>query len=675
MRLQYPDILYWNGAVRNRMKITFSQSYLSINSFPETFVPDFTLITGPNGAGKSHFLQALRLGNIRSDCAPAQGPQNQNEIRLFDWSNLVPQDTGYFTSEQIRNEKMNMFQNLHNIRQNISLLEPLRNFARQHNLPQKYISDPGSVSNLELEELRDTLGVDNQNIDSIFQNLKSITAKANQNLLNHIGDVGMKSGLISIAEYSGKSLISLSEKDIISPYLPTWGQADLFQQQFARLFVAYRDMYLSNQLAQYRASKGHLDAEPVSDEDFLAIRGPAPWDFVNQSLAEANLDFRINAPNLDDFTQYQPQLTKLSSGVVIPFGNLSSGEKVLMSFAFCVYYASDRRQISTYPKILLLDEVDAPLHPSMSKNLINTITKTMVGSFGIKVIATTHSPSTVALTPEDAIYTMHPNKPGLHKTNKSEALAILTDGVPTLSISYDGRRQVFVESLADAETYDDIYRLYKTQIGSERSLEFVGTGKKVAGGSEQNSGCDIVKNLVDRLEKAGNNSVYGLLDWDGHHQKSRRIAVLAEGRRNGLENVVFDPLLIALVICRDCPDVKNRIGIDESIGFIDLCNFSSDKLQLIVKNVCRVVLESEATEEEKSYYMSGLELRVDKRWFKVDDHKLEGMIIDAFPELRSVTKQQAGKLMQHIVKRVLLDKRDYAPIEIFDVIKDLLERN
>lgn len=658
------------------MKLTFSQSYLSINSFPEISVPDFTLITGPNGAGKSHFLQALRLGNIRSDCALNQNPQIQNEIRLFDWSNLVPQDTGYFTSEQIRNEKMGMFQNHQIIRQNIAILEPLRNFAKQYNLPQKYISDPGLISNLGIEDIKNIFSIDVSNsVEQIFQNIKIITAQANQNLLNHIGDQAMRNGLMSIAEASGKSLISLSEKDIISPYLPSWGQTDLFQQQFARLFVAYRDMYLSNQLAQFRASKGHLDAEPVSDEEFLAIRGPAPWDFVNQSLAEANLDFRINAPNLDDFTQYQPQLTKISSGVVIPFSNLSSGEKVLMSFAFCVYYASDRRQISSYPKILLLDEVDAPLHPSMSKNLINTITKTMVGSFGIKVIATTHSPSTVALTPEDAIYTMHPNKSGLHKTNKSEALGILTEGVPTLSISYDGRRQVFVESLADAETYDDIYRLYKTQIGSERSLEFVGTGKKNFSGSEQNSGCDIVKSLVDRLEKAGNNSVYGLLDWDGHHQRSRRIAVIAEDRRNGLENVIFDPLLIALVICRDCPEIKSKIGIDENTGFIDLCSLPRDSLQVIVKNVCRIVLASDAIEEEKSHYLSGLELNIDKRWFKVDDHKLEGMILDAFPELKSVTKQQAGKLMQHIIKRVLLDKRDYVPIEVFEIIKDLLERS
>jgi ABC-type glutathione transport system ATPase component len=107
--------------------------------------------------------------------------------------------------------------------------------------------------------------------------------------------------------------------------------------------------------------------------------------------------------------------------------------------------------LAKHPKLLLLDEIDAPLHPSMARTILDIIIKTLLGVYGIEVLATTHSPSTVALAPEDALYAMREGQPGLTKVTKDEALSILTVGVPTLSISYDGRRQVFVESPIDAQ--------------------------------------------------------------------------------------------------------------------------------------------------------------------------------------------------------------------------------
>jgi len=52
---------------------------------------------------------------------------------------------------------------------------------------------------------------------------------------------------------------------------------------------------------------------------------------------------------------------------------------------------------------LLLDEVDASLHPSMIKNLLDVIEKIFLKN-GCKVILATHSPTTVALAPEESIY-------------------------------------------------------------------------------------------------------------------------------------------------------------------------------------------------------------------------------------------------------------------------------
>lgn len=69
-----------------------------------------------------------------------------------------------------------------------------------------------------------------------------------------------------------------------------------------------------------------------------------------------------------------------------------------------------------------------------------------------------------------------------------------------------------------------------------------------------NTGCDAVKRIVKILADAGCSSIYGLIDCDGENQPSQRIAVLEVDRRDGLENIVFDPLLVAALLARDVHD-------------------------------------------------------------------------------------------------------------------------
>lgn len=346
------------------MKISLSSSHLSIIEFPTVELPKFTLVTGENGTGKTHLLQALVAGALKADCAPNHRPNEQVEIRLFDWTNMVPQDTGAFSSENIRQEKVNMFQNLASFRQQPQFMEPLRVIGRNLGLPLDIISDVAKLASISVEQLEVLLG----SSDAAVEARGALTAAAGQienNLLMHF-DPNMKAPLKLISEQVGRPIVALVSDDLLHSSVPSWGRSDLFQQAFARLFVAYRDLYLANELAQFQKSKG-MDVAAISNEEFTKLHGPPPWDFVNATLESAGLDFKINSPDLMDYTIFIPILIKCSNGITINFQNLSSGEKILMSFAFCVYYAQDRRQMSVYPKLLLFDEVDAPLHPSMTK--------------------------------------------------------------------------------------------------------------------------------------------------------------------------------------------------------------------------------------------------------------------------------------------------------------------
>lgn len=652
------------------VRLVFNQSHASINVFPNIDLPDFTLITGPNGVGKSHLLQSIHMGRIKSDLAPNQSPQDQTHIRLFDWSTLVPQDTGYFSSENIRGERHNLFNSFNNLRTQHGWLEPARAVAREFGLEEKFIGEPARALEISSDDLEKMLG-EPARVHNFREKMSSALDSFGNNIINNL-DVNSRAQILAVSNSLKRPIFSLNEKDIMSPSIPTWGQNDLFQQSFARLFVSYRDLKLANTISQFRAHKGER-VEFLSDEEFLQRHGPPPWEFVNQSLMHANLDFEINSPYLDDYQQFQPTLKKRSTGVEIPFHGLSSGEKVLMSFAFCVYYSNDRRQISVQPKILLLDEIDAPLHPSMSRNIIDTITNVLVGKFGIKIIATTHSPSTIALAPEESIFTMQPGKPGLHKTSKAAALNILTVGVPTIAISFDGRRQVFVESPADAKIYDALYKLLKPKMSSERSLEFVATGTRISGGTDRNTGCEVVKRLVESLASAGNISVFGLIDWDGTNNPDDRISVLAHGSKNGLENVVLDPLLIGLAISRSFPNQKHLVGVSSETSYLDIATGDPQRLSIIAQAVANIILGPPG-EKVSARYCGGLVIEIDRRYFEMDDHLLESTLIEKFPFLKEITKNQNGKLVDHIISNVLSDSPDLVPVEVKEVLESLLER-
>ena len=121
------------------------------------------------------------------------------------------------------------------------------------------------------------------------------------------------------------------------------------------------------------------------------------------------------------------------------------------------------------PDVLLLDEVDASLHPSMMRNMLGVIQNIFLKN-DIKVILVSHSPSTIALSPEESIFIM--NKSGenrIEKRSKKEALSILTEGFatlndiePTLSIDYNLSKTdlpvLFTEGITDKIIIEEAWK-------------------------------------------------------------------------------------------------------------------------------------------------------------------------------------------------------------------------
>lgn len=199
-------------------------------------------------------------------------------------------------------------------------------------------------------------------------------------------------------------------------------------------------------------------------EDFEKRYGPPPWTIMNELLAELCLSYQfVEPPSAESEGTYTATLRDSGTGDKIRTDLLSSGEKVLLTVAATLCQGSHLGGSVQLPDILLLDEPDASLHPSVIRSLVSVCSNVLVGRLGIRVFLATHSPTTVALAPEESLFIMSRNgNPRMRRAlNRDEALTALTAGLPTLSVNIEDRRTALVES-----EYDEAIRHRESGPGS-----------------------------------------------------------------------------------------------------------------------------------------------------------------------------------------------------------------
>ncbi len=650
--------------------IAFRSPYKSITALPSITAPPFVVLTGANGSGKSHVLEALKAGHLQTSLTSSP----DTEIALYDWNSIIPKDTGAHIPAQEKVRRSNLFVQITNHRQNA--LTGLQALAAKHGIPAKNFSSWEEIQNLlgpdHLVEILGNTGRAETFNDALRDQLKQAATRVRNETLKSNNDLSKAAQRL----FSANPLAFLFDDETSffhhDPFL--WGEVDPFKQAFASLFTTYRSLQRSNLVLVGAKQRGIPGQPPMDEAEFQKTYGRPPWDFVNSILEINKLDFSIDAPNLIDEAAYQPRLTKRSRGVEMKFADLSSGERVLMSFALCLYNSLEKRQTRTFPKLLLLDEVDAPLHPSMVRFLLKTIEETLVRENNVAVILTTHKPTTVGLASDEAVYLMSPDGPAIEKTTKGKALSILTEGVPTMSISFDGRRQVFVESSRDARIYDRLYQRYKPELSSERSLTFISVGHTDAKGQDRNAGCTQVRALVNGLAKAGNQTVLGLVDWDAEQSQTSRVHVLCHARRNGLENLILDPVLVIAALAHHDAQYARDLGFLESDEkFAELSQRSPDLWRKSVNMLVANVLEDEGGLGSKTRvaYLCGMTLEFCELWLTMDDHTLEAKLLSTIHPLNNPKKTHRS-LSEYISKVILDEHPKLVPTDLLDTFRELL---
>lgn len=362
----------------------------------------------------------------------------------------------------------------------------------------------------------------------------------------------------------------------------------------AFLFQAYR-------LFEKDAMIDGLDRAAV-----VARYGEAPWLLLNEILETAALPYRIDTPEPLAGRQLvaEPPLVitmrDKESGCEIPFDALSSGEKVIMSTVLWRYGA---QVAGRYYKLLLLDEPDAHLHPSLTRSFLDVLDGVFVRDRGVRVIITTHSPSTVALAPSGATFIMSRNSPRISRAkSKADAVGRLTAGLITVS---EGTRYVLVEDESDVRFYDAI-RDILSDFGPSRDARAIKPAPSIVflpaslgrGTEKTGGGKSVVSGWVDKLSSPPFDVIFrGLIDLDDGNVGTDRVHVL---ERHSIENYLADPIVLYALLSAEgkAPEIA---GMSLTKGDEHLLReMSHAQLQTIVDAIHRAVaaIDNEAVEAD-----------------------------------------------------------------------------
>ncbi|MCY3646777.1 MAG: AAA family ATPase [Chloroflexi bacterium] len=450
------------------MKIELREPYNAIESLEsDVELPDFAVLIGRNGTGKTQLLQAIRQGHAAVSGIAVE------EVELFDMLTFRPPNTdradrqgNYFArttaddyllagsrdrspveaAEAVFDGAAGAIEDASGAGAREAFVRALRDEVGRipdfEVLPSASTSGAPDLTSEYLRELHDAVL---QPLNSTRSDRQGGTAP---------GYDGNRAALLSMAmRLAGKLPHELTREDILSAgHL----EGDLITNPLNTIFAEYV-------LDRYTWAHETVETKQIPYQDLIDAytrEHRPPWEALRDILAamkEASgedglFDFAFSDPgdaalNMETYRrfgfEFVSEMENRTTGARYELNALSSGERVLMALCLVSFnqYMGRRR-----PRLLLLDELDTVLHPSMVRALVGIVRELFV-SKGTKVLMTSHSPMTVAAVEEDAIFRI--SRSGGHvevaRTTRSEAIGELSDGIATVDAglriaAYDGAR-------------------------------------------------------------------------------------------------------------------------------------------------------------------------------------------------------------------------------------------
>ena len=628
------------------MDIKIRKPYKTILPFELKGLPDLVVLTGENGTGKTQLLEYLYYGSRLNDNGGLEVITEDDES----FNDMPkPEETGNIIGEGLPEVELPC--------------EICLDGKRLRNVVYRGVQAPsvdvGSKFNL------DKLYAGGENIaqkhlfyqtHSVMNNLDEMSTEELTKFFNSVLGV-KKSTRNSDAQYPE---LTTSDIDIIKRIEREFPSHDYSKDPF--YYVAFQQpptgkVFAANLKFLYFQYWARIQAGMQVEQ--------APWEAFNKIGEMLNFKFELDEPKIDE-KKFDVRLRDKERKVFISPDSLSSGEKVIFSLFVAMYTTHSQEHL---PSLIIFDEPDAYLHPSLCSTMLKVIQEVFIGEHSIKVVMTTHSPTTVAMLPETSLYRM---KGGvMEKVTKQDAILALTAGLNTISVYYENVKQVFVEADNDNLFMSQVYHHAMTagKLINDINLRFVNVGDDKLGG------CTTVKKVVNDLAGADNKTVYGILDYDGKRNPSARIKILGNGKRYAIDNYLVDPLVISLLYLEE-KNEKQKIGFDEHDSIVGYEKKYLTERQQFGNNFIKI-LESKVPASKRTdstpvnYQTLGGENYTIPMWFTtIQGHELVDYVKEAAPFLK---KYDEKAFCRKVVHYCYGNYPGIIPMELVETLKEIQE--
>lgn len=469
-----------------------------------------------------------------------------------------------------------------------------------------------------------------------------------------------------LAEASGKDFSEITEEDFKKTRF-SWIQEriQLFGFNFYEHIADYLSHYEENRYNRFLNETYGENNLLYSQEEFTQKFGNPPWETMNDLLEEADLNYRVVVPPQSVRNQnIKPLIIDNILGKELRLDDMSSGEKMILALISFLY---NLEVIKNVPDLFLFDEPDALLHPFYSKMFIEILKSNIVDRLKKKVILVTHSPSTVAIVPEESIWLCKKEGFKIEKVSKDEALNNLTSNINSLSILHENRRQVFVEDKDDAKIYEAVKNKIIKHLIPEISLNFIPVSLS------ESAGCSAVKNIVKALNDGGNNLVFGIIDWDLKNNPSDKSNVLVMGHqvRYSIENYLLDPVFLAAYLLKEKIIEREDLSLFNNENYTDFKLLESPQLQIIADFIIEKAIEKKPQNVNEDLlivtYLNGKTVSIPKWFFELNGHNLEKFFLEKFKSLKPSKMKLSLRVLRHIVD----DIPELIPIDFKEVFLEI----
>lgn len=437
----------------NLSMIKLNGTYKSIESLESTDLPDFVVLVGRNGTGKTQILEALNEG-----LAEVPGIEKE-EVAMYNAASFAMASPGQGSrhSDPFAREIAALF---FDPRADTPFVARAKGFFDQLAKAHQESGGEEAHQNFEEEARRHIIQhlpnfpthgdfhLGNEYVTTVYQGvLQQLDATRHRNgrVLEPQRKAGLHNGnaaslVGTAAKLSRKLFHELTEDDLLRA---SRFEGDLLRNAISEVFTTYKLEQVASIYRQFETSGEPMNFAELASA-YEAEHRP-PWNTLRDLLMEmreastdeGTFNFEFSDPSTitigideyDGFT-FTTEMTNLATGAQYDPSSLSSGEKILM--ALCL--ASFNRYLGRRsPKLLLLDELDSVLHPSMIAALVTALKSAFVER-GTRIIMTSHSPVAVAALDAADIYKVERNggHVGVFPAEKNDAIVELSEGLATV---------------------------------------------------------------------------------------------------------------------------------------------------------------------------------------------------------------------------------------------------